>query len=67
VPRDRASFKPPIHIPKHERRFTGFDAMIIAMDARGRAPREIRSFLLESYVVEVVAPVHQLGHRRCHG
>ena len=51
-------------IPKHERRFTGFDDKIIAMYARGMTVREIQGFLLESYGVEVVARVHQLGHRR---
>src|SRR5678815_894271 len=35
VPRDRAgSFEPQL-IPKHERRFTGFDEKIVAMYARG--------------------------------
>ncbi len=35
TPRDRqASFEPPI-VPKHERRFDGFDEKIIAMYARG--------------------------------
>lgn len=35
VPRDRAGSFEPILIPKHERRFTGFDDKIIAMYARG--------------------------------
>lgn len=39
VPRDRdGSFKP-ILIPKHERRFTGFDETIIALYARGMTMR----------------------------
>ncbi len=35
VPRDRDGSFEPILIPKHERRFTGFDDKIIAMYARG--------------------------------
>ena len=39
VPRDRDGSFEPLLIPKHERRFTGFDDKIIAMYARGmRAP-----------------------------
>ncbi len=53
VPRDReGSFEPQI-IPKHERRFTGFDAKIISMYARGMTVREIQGHLLEIYGVEV--------------
>jgi probable HAF family extracellular repeat protein len=40
-------------IPKHERRFTGFDEKIIAMYARGMAVREVQGYLLEMYGVEV--------------
>src|SRR5450631_1681710 len=53
VPRDRAGSFEPILIPKHERRFTGFDDKIIAMYARGMTMREVQGFLLESYGVEV--------------
>ena len=35
VPRDREGTFEPQLIPKHERRFTGFDDKIIALDARG--------------------------------
>jgi transposase-like protein len=49
VPRDRAGRFEPILIPKHERRFTGFDERIIAMYARGMSVREIQAFLAESY------------------
>ena len=55
VPRDRDGSFEPILIPKHERRFTGFDEHIIAMYARGMTMREIRGFLLESYGTEVSA------------
>jgi putative transposase len=53
IPRDRDGSFDPILIPKHERRFTGFDDKIIAMYARGMTMREIQGFLLESYGVEV--------------
>jgi len=55
IPRDRDGSFEPILIPKHERRFTGFDERIIAMYARGMTMREIQGFLLESYAVEVSA------------
>jgi transposase-like protein len=53
VPRDRAGSFEPVLIPKHQRRFTGFDEKIVAMYARGMTMREIQGFLLESYAVEV--------------
>ena len=53
VPRDRDGSFEPLLIPKHERRFTGFDDKIIAMYARGMTMREVQGFLLESYGTEV--------------
>ena len=53
VPRDRAGSFEPILIPKHERRFTGFDDKIVAMYARGMTVREVQGFLAEQYGVEV--------------
>ncbi len=53
VPRDRDGSFEPVLIPKHERRFTGFDDYIIAMYARGMTMREIQGFLLETYGTEV--------------
>ena len=53
LPRDRDGSFEPILIPKHERRFTGFDERIIAMYARGMSVREIQAFLAESYSTEV--------------
>jgi putative transposase len=53
VPRDRDASFQPILIPKHERRFTGFDDKIIAMYARGMTVREIQAFLREQYATEV--------------
>jgi putative transposase len=53
LPRDRdGSFEPQI-IPKHQRRFAGFDDKIISMYARGMTTREISKHLEEIYGVEV--------------
>lgn len=53
VPRDRQGHFEPILIPKHERRFTGFDDKIVALYARGMTVREIQGFLVEQYGTEV--------------
>lgn len=53
VPRDREGSFEPILIPKHERRFTGFDDKIVALYARGMTVREIQGFLAEQYGTEV--------------
>lgn len=53
VPRDRDGSFEPLLIPKHERRFTGFDDKIVALYARGMTVREIQRFLLEQYSTEV--------------
>jgi len=53
VPRDRSGSFDPLLIPKHERRFTGFDDKIVAMYARGMTVREIQGFLAEQYGTEV--------------
>jgi putative transposase len=53
VPRDREGTFEPRFIPKHERRFTGFDDKILALYARGMTVREIQGFLAEIYAVEV--------------
>jgi putative transposase len=53
TPRDRdGSFEPAL-VPKHARRFTGFDDKVIALYARGLTVREIQAFLLEAYDTEV--------------
>ncbi len=43
----------PILIPKHARRFTGFDDKIVAIYARGLTVREIQAFLADIYGTEV--------------
>ncbi len=53
VPRDREGSFEPLLIPKHERRFTGFDDKIVALYARGMTVREIQAFLAEHYGTEV--------------
>ena len=53
VPRDREGSFEPRFIPKHERRFTGFDDKILALYARGMTVREIQGFLAEMYAVQV--------------
>jgi transposase-like protein len=53
VPRDRAGTFEPVLIPKHERRFTGFDDKILALYARGLTVREIQGYLRELYAVDV--------------
>ena len=53
VPRDRQGRFEPLLIPKHERRFTGFDDKIVALYARGMTVREIQAFLAEQYATEV--------------
>ena len=55
VPRDRDGSFEPLLIPKHERRFTGFDNNIISLYARGMTMREIQGFLREAYSTEVSA------------
>ncbi len=49
VPRDRDGSFEPLLMPKHERRFTGFDDKIVAMYARGMTVREIQGCLQEQY------------------
>ena len=53
VPRDREGAFEPRLIPRHARRFDGFDERIVAMYARGMTVREIQGFLLEQYATEV--------------
>lgn len=53
LPRDRhGAFEPQI-VGKHERRFTGFDARINDLYARGLTVREVQAHLQEMYAVDV--------------
>lgn len=53
VPRDReGEFEPKI-LPKHERRFVGFDHKILSMYSRGMSTRDIQSHLQEIYQVDI--------------
>ena len=52
-PRDRnGSYEPQI-VPKHQRRFEGFDDKVVAMYGRGMSVRDIQAHLAELYGVEV--------------
>jgi putative transposase len=53
TPRDRNGTFAPQIIEKHQTRFTGFDANIISLYARGLSTREIQQHLEEIYHVEV--------------
>jgi putative transposase len=53
TPRDRDGSFEPLLVPKHARRFTGFDDKVTALYARGLTVREIRAYLLETYDTEV--------------
>lgn len=53
VPRDRSGTFEPQLIPKHERRFAGFDGKILSMYSRGMSTRDIQAHLQEIYGVEV--------------
>ncbi len=53
TPRDRDGSFEPLLLPKHARRFTGFDDSIVSLYARGLTVREIRGYLAEAYGTEV--------------
>jgi len=53
TPRDRDGSFEPLLIPKHARRFTGFDDKIVALYARGLTVREIQGYLMETYATDV--------------
>lgn len=53
TPRDRNGTYEPQIIEKHQTRFTGFDANILSLYARGLSTREIQQHLEEIYHVEV--------------
>lgn len=55
IPRDRKGEFEPLIIPKHKRRFDGFDSKITSMFARGMSLNDIKDHLKEIYGVEVSA------------
>lgn len=54
-PRDRRGRFLPRIVPKHARRFEGFDDQIIGLYARGMSTRDIQAFLKEQYGTDVSA------------
>ena len=63
VPRDRAGSFEPVLIPKHERRFTGFDDKIVALYARGMTMREIQGFLAVTFRHKGAGSFRHIGAR----
>lgn len=53
IPRDRDAEFEPIIIQKHQRRFDGFDDLILSLYSRGLSTREIKAHIAEIYGVEV--------------
>ena len=53
VPRDRLGEFEPNIIKKHQRRFDGFDDLILSLYSRGLSTREIQAHIEEIYGVEV--------------
>ena len=53
VPRDRVGEFEPQIIKKHQRRFDGFDDLILSLYSRGLSTREIQAHIEEIYGVEV--------------
>jgi putative transposase len=53
IPRDRDSEFEPQIVKKHQRRFDGFDDLILSLYSRGLSTREIKAHIEEIYGVEV--------------
>lgn len=53
IPRDRQAEFEPVIVKKHQRRFDGFDDLILSLYSRGLSTREIQSHIEEIYGVEV--------------
>lgn len=53
VPRDREAVFEPVIIKKKQRRFDGFDDLILSLYSRGLSTREIKAHIEEIYGVEV--------------
>jgi putative transposase len=55
IPRDRDGGFEPLVVPKHGRRYHGFDEHILSMYARGMSVRDIAAHLKHIYQIEVSA------------
>jgi putative transposase len=55
IPRDRDNQYEPVMIKKHQRRFDGFDDLILSLYSRGVSTRDIRSHIEDLYGIEVSA------------
>jgi putative transposase len=55
IPRDRDNEYEPVMIKKHQRRFDGFDDLILSLYSRGVSTRDIRSHIEDLYGIEVSA------------
>ena len=53
MPRDRNATFEPLLIPKHQRRLSGFNDLVMSLVARGMTTRDTRDHLQEIYGVEV--------------
>jgi putative transposase len=53
MPRDRESSFEPKLIPKHQRRLSGFNELVISLVARGMSTRDTQAHLAEIYGVDV--------------
>ena len=53
MPRDRNATFDPLLIPKHQRRLSGFNELVISLVARGMTTRDTQAHLQEIYEVEV--------------
>lgn len=69
MPRDRQRSFEPLLVAKWQKGLPGFDAKIIAMDARGLTVREIQAMLQEQCRIEVCPDFIERGERRgpCRG
>ena len=53
MPRDRDATFEPLLVPKHQRRLSGFNDLVISLVARGMTTRDTQAHLQEIYGVEV--------------
>lgn len=53
VPRDREGSFEPALIPKHQRRISGFNDLVIGLVARGMTTRDVQAHIAEVYQVDI--------------